>query len=238
MIDWSVWQGASCLPSCWCEAPRIGVSILEPVNTWTNLVFIFAGFIFLLKPAFFLSSRNKLSSWPVFPRLYGFALAAVGLGSFFFHASETFVGQWFDVFGMYLVSIFFIAYNFYRVGRLNQRTFLLFYFGVCSLLGVIIFYFPEPRRWLFGVSIVIVAAQSVWVQMKAKSRIQKNYLYGSVASYAFAQVVWYLDETKIWCNPYAWMNGHGLWHIFTGLAAILIYLYFGSEELEGKNSLR
>ena len=167
----------------------------------------------------------------MFPRLYGFALAVVGLGSFFFHASETFAGQWFDVFGMYLVSIFFIAYNLYRIGRLDHRSFLLFYFGVCALLGVAIYYLPDSRRYLFGVSIVVALVQSIWIQLRAKSWIQKKYLYGTVGSYGFAQTVWYLDKSKIWCNPYAWINGHGLWHIFTGLAAVLIYFYFRSEKV-------
>ena len=45
-MDWSTWRPASCLSGCWCEAPRTGSWILEPVNTWTNLVFILAGFVY------------------------------------------------------------------------------------------------------------------------------------------------------------------------------------------------
>ena len=110
-MDWRTWKGATCLPDCWCEAARIGHWILEPVNTWTNLAFVFAGLYFIIKQSKFITNKGPLSSNSSFPLIYGFACVFVGMGSFFFHASQTFIGQWFDVFGMYLVAVFYIFYN-------------------------------------------------------------------------------------------------------------------------------
>jgi predicted membrane channel-forming protein YqfA (hemolysin III family) len=56
-------------------------------------------------------------------------------------------------------------------------------------------------------------------------------LIGAAAFYVVAQTVWVLDKNRVWCDPYAWMNGHGIWHIFTGVAAVLTYLYFQSEKV-------
>ena len=229
-MDWTKWRGATCLPECWCEAARTGSWILEPVNTWTNLVFILAGLVFIYKAQQLTTHSNKLSSRVSFPRLYGFALIFLGLGSFFYHASQTFIGQWFDVFGMYMVSMFYISYNLYRTGRLTDKSFILFYFCSCLMMGLIIYYFPESRRWLFGVSIAFTLLQSIWIQQRAKSIINRKYLIGAVAAYVLAQTTWILDKNRIWCDPTAWMNGHGIWHMFTGVAAILTYLYFNSER--------
>ena len=149
-MDWTSWRPATCLPECWCEAGRTGSWILEPVNAWTNLFFILAGFVFFFKARSLTDKTNALNSLEIFPKLYGFALVFVGLGSFFYHASQTFVGQWFDVFGMYLVSMFYISYNFYRTGLFNLNRFILFYFSSCILFGLIIIYYPDTRRWLLG----------------------------------------------------------------------------------------
>lgn len=229
-MDWTTWQKATCLPDCWCEATRTGSWILEPVNTWTNLIYLFAGLIFIYKAQDLTTHSNKLNSLILFPRLYGFAMIFLGLGSFFYHASQTFVGQWFDVFGMYLISMFYIFYNFYRVDHLSIKYFLFFYFVSCLFLGLIIFFLPETRRWLFGVSIVFALIQSIWIQVKSKSAINVKNLAAALCAYLFAQTTWILDKNKIWCDPYAWMNGHGIWHVFTGVAAISTYLYFRSER--------
>lgn len=235
-MDWSTWKPATCLPDCWCEAARVGAWILEPVNTWTNLVFVFAGILFFLKAKKLTTGTNPLTSDSLFPKLYGFAMIFVGLGSFFYHASQTFVGQWFDVFGMYLVSMFYISYNFYRINWLNKGRFLFFYFASCILLGLIIYYLPQTRRWLFGVSIILTFIQTIWIQKRFKSRVQSRYLAGAAIAYGVAQTVWLLDKNKIWCDPYAWMNGHGIWHILTGVAAILAYFYFASEVRASKGA--
>lgn len=229
MIDWSTWKSATC-SECWCEATRTGSMILEPVNTWTNLIFIFAGFVFIFRAEILTIKTNKLTSLIIFPRIYGFAMIFLGMGSFFYHASQTFAGQWFDVFGMYLVSMFYISYNFFRIGRFNKNNFIFFYLSSCFMLGLIIYLFPESRRWLFGVSIAFTFVQCIWIQKQTQSIINRNYLIGAVIVYVMAQTVWVLDKNRIWCNPHAWMNGHGIWHLFTGVAAILIYFYFNSEK--------
>lgn len=229
-MDWSTWKAATCLPDCWCEAARHGQCILEPVNTWTNLGFIFFGLFFLWKAKKLTISQNALSSDISFPRLYGVAMIFVGAGSFFYHASQTFVGQWFDVYGMYLVSIFYIGYNLFRTHRVNKTGFVLFYFIVTGLLGLIIIYWPESRRFLFGLSILVALIQCIWIQIKSHSKIKKRFLWGALGSYLLAQSLWILDKEKIWCNPYAWMNGHGLWHLLTAVSALLLYFYFQSEE--------
>jgi hypothetical protein len=207
-MDWTTWRGASCLPDCWCEATRTGHTILEPVNTWTNLGFILVGLYFIVNSKNFALLKNI-----ELPKFYGLAMMFVGAGSFFFHMSQTFVGQWFDVFGMYLVSVFYIVYNFYRVDKI---TFIIA--------------LPETRRWLFGVTIVIALIQSLLILKKHKPSINNKYLWSSVASYATAQAFWLLDKEKIWCSPYSWINGHGIWHIMTCVAAVLIYKYFQSER--------
>lgn len=81
-MDWTSWKGATCLPDCWCEATRTGTLILEPVNSWSNLFFVFAGIYFLLSAKRWTDFSNKLNSDEIFPKIYGLSLIFLGLGSF------------------------------------------------------------------------------------------------------------------------------------------------------------
>jgi predicted membrane channel-forming protein YqfA (hemolysin III family) len=60
--------------------------------------------------------------------------------------------------------------------------------------------------------------------------LEIKYFVLAVVAYLVGQVFWILDKYKIWCHPYAIMNGHGFWHILTGCAAVSIFLYFKSEK--------
>lgn len=131
---------------------------------------------------------------------------------------------------MYLVSVFYISFNFFRIEWFRKSDFLKFYFLTCLALGLVIFYFPLSRRWLFGVILFMTLVQTVFIQIKNNGEINQRFLFYAIGSYAFAQTLWLLDKSKIWCDPYGWINGHGLWHVFTGLAAVLFYFYFKSEK--------
>lgn len=236
-MNWNSWRPATCLPNCWCEATRLGSTILEPVNAWTNIIFVTTGLIFLLLPYLFINRKNILTSDAIFPRLYGFAMIFVGLGSFFFHSSQTFVGQWFDVFGMYLVTMFYISYNFLRIRFFNKTSFLIFYLASTVVLGFIIYFIPETRRWLFGVSIIFIILQSVLIQLRSKPVMQNKFLVASIISYVVAQVMWVLDKNRIWCEPESLINGHAIWHVLTAVSAILAYFYFASEENRSQHAI-
>jgi hypothetical protein len=84
-------DGATCLTTrCFCELVR-AEGIAQPANAWSSLAFVVAGVaaLVLLRPA----TRPERVLLP----LLAVALAAVGVGSFAFHATLTLWGQFVDV---------------------------------------------------------------------------------------------------------------------------------------------
>jgi hypothetical protein len=226
---WKDWQQASCIPDCWCELARVGNWILEPVNTWTNLAFVFVGIfiLFKMKPG---TSENLINQNSFYNKLYGSALIFVGCGSFFFHMSQTLMGQWFDLMGMYFIIVFFIYYNFNRLGLITRTRFLALYIMTQVILGYAIYIAPQFRREIFGSLVIITLIQTIIVQSKLKTFIERKYLILSLVTYLLGQGIWLLDKNKIVCHPTAWMNGHGIWHITCSIAALFIFVYFSSED--------
>jgi len=101
--SWANWTPASCLPNdCFCEAVRDGF-IRQPINTYSNLAFVLAGLMMIAfgRDDWSRGKRNNLmQSHRAYLLIFGFAAIVIGVGSFFYHASLTFIGQWFDLMGM------------------------------------------------------------------------------------------------------------------------------------------
>lgn len=227
---WSSWQRASCLPDCWCEAPRLDAMVVEPANTWTNISFIIAAIFIFRSVKSTNPTKNYLSEDKRFAYLYGSSLFFLGLGSFFFHASLTFWGQWFDLLGMYFITFYFIIYNFVRTGQMQFKTFAVTYIISVACAGTLIYFVPESRRGLFAISIVVILVVNLLINNRIKAKINHKVLFATLAVFGIGISSWNLDKHKIICDPYALFNGHGVWHFCVGLAAYMVYRYYLTEE--------
>lgn len=234
-IWWDGYSPAACIDSgCWCEAPRIGAWILEPVNTWTNLAFVLMGFYMLW--AVFIKKDFKYQSVNArYPLIFALGLIATGLGSFFFHASRSFEWQWFDLMGMYILSLYFLLFNFVRSGKIHHsgniiKNFQSLFFLGLAICGVITYYFPGFGRYLFGIQILFTFIHTILIQRTGLHANKGKYLAIAAVLFVVAVTAWNIDRMRIICHPYALMNGHGIWHLLDAFAAYYLYRYFTSGE--------
>jgi len=224
---------ANCIPdNCFCEALRYGEWIRQPANTWSNLAFLVftIALIWILykhKP----NRNNKLIQNPSYTWLYAFGCFLTGAGSFYYHASFTFIAQWFDVMGMYFAVTFFAIYNLDRLYNWKSARFVLIYLIVNAALGFFLYAIPEARRYLFGTCFGILLVSAVYSQWKLKTAINSKYLLWAFISFAVGFAIWILDIKHIVCEPTSLFQLHSFWHVLTALSGFLIYLYYYSEDL-------
>ena len=240
---WSGWRPATCLPgACFCEAIRPEF-VRQPIDTWSNLAFVLVGLLILadvLRPS---STRsNLLAQSRTYGVVYALAAVLIGLGSWFYHASLTFVGQWFDVMGMYLLGTFMVLYSAARLGsyprrgigmpclRMDGGRFAAWYVALNFALAISLIVVPELRRYLFGLLLVITIALDVAWRRRNSIVDQPRYFIAALAIYVLAQIIWTLDLNHIVCDPYSLWQGHAVWHILTATSASLLYLYYRSEN--------
>jgi len=230
---WELWRQATCMPDhCFCEAIRYGEWIRQPTNTFTNISFMLAGlYIAYLQYYKKQPQKNHLTNSNALTYTYAASVFLVGAGSFFYHASLTFLGQFFDVMGMYLTITFFSLYNFARMKKWSDGNFILPFVLVNILLGLALYYIPEIRRYLFGVAIVIFLIIATITQKKMQSQIESKYLKWTLGSFAVAFGIWILDIKKIVCIPQSLFQGHGVWHFLCAVASFFLYQYYASEKL-------
>ncbi|MDZ7359388.1 MAG: ceramidase [candidate division KSB1 bacterium] len=196
---------------CFCEAIRPGV-IAQPANTWSSFGFVLAGLLVIRQSGEDVRrrGRNLMTSQRAYPLLFGMNLIVIGLGSAFYHASLTFVGQFFDVMGMYLAAVFILLYNFSRLSALSARRFVLLYLSLNLILAFVLLEWPALRRYLFAMLVLF----SLWPEYRVRAQKQREingfFLHAAWWTLVAAFIIWVLDLTKILCNPHSWLQGHAV----------------------------
>lgn len=238
-ISWEGWRPATCMPHhCFCEHLRTG-TVRQPSNTFSNLGFVLIGLWILSMVGRDRKRRmqgcqdipvNRINQIPVYTHIYGWAVVLVGLWSVFYHASMTFVGQWFDVMAMYLLASFLVLYNLARTYRWSGRLFAVSYLMSNGILGFLLAYVPAVRRYLFGALLVVGVLTEIHDRVKRQPSIQLRYILASALCLGVAFGVWILDLKHIVCSPRSLWQGHALWHILCAAAAGFLYMYYRSEQ--------
>ncbi len=229
-IWWEGFKPATCIEwGCWCEAPRLGSLILEPVNTFTNISMIILGF-YLLYQVNFKKNPSYILIAPIFSNIFSFSTLFLGLTSGLFHASRTFIGEWFDVFGMYMISMYFLLVNFVKAGKLSAKAFIFAYYSSLTALGVYIYLLPKGTSIMFGAHLAFIFFHSQKLNTQSQNKARKDFLFKALGIFLIGLSAWILDRTRLVCDPYAVMNGHGIWHIFNGIAAYFVFRFFSSDS--------
>jgi len=224
---------ATCLPNnCFCELNRTG-NIIQPINTWSSAAFLLIGTLIIslalwdIKQA---DKNNRLKNSPFYGIIFGILVIFVGLGSIYYHARLTYLGQFFDNFGMFLITTAIFFYGIQYVYKIKPAFLLLEFFMTNLFLSAAQFYYPVTRRYLFALSVVLVLIVEYFTGKRRDIDRDSRFIYGAVGAMAIGFLIWILDITKILCNPVSLLQGHAVWHILTALAAGLIYLYYRSEK--------
>lgn len=218
--------------ACFCEAVRAS-PVAQPVNTVSSLAFLAAAAVVIgaRRRAVRGNSReNVMLTDPVYTLLYSVSLAAIGVGSAFYHASLTFAGQTADVAGMYLLATFLLLYNAGRLRRMSPRRAAALYVGLNGALITLLIAAPAFRRYAFGTMIVCAIALELRVRAAGTGRANARLFAAALVAIAVGFAFWILDITHVICRPTSMFQGHGVWHISGAISAVLVYLYYVSEE--------
>lgn len=201
--------------------------IRQPVNTWSSFAFVIGGVIIL-------ASLKAGGGNPDYKRLFGvlvgLASVVIGLGSAFYHASLTFIGQFFDIFGMYLLTALMLVYALTRLYGWSRSRALSVYIVLNIALTVLQIAVPDTRRYAFAVVLILgIIVESV-LRWRKPIRIEGRLFGMGLGLFTLAFVIWILDNTRILCEPESLFQGHAIWHILGAVAVVFLHRYYLSEK--------
>lgn len=235
-LDYHNWQPATCVVNgnCFCESTH-PTAVAQPANTFSNLFYVLVGLLALADHLQLPLTQAPLIRRRAYAFTFAMGIVVVGLGSWFYHASLSFVGQWFDLLGMYLIVSFILLYNLARLRPLPGWVFALFYFSLNLGLGIWQALLPNLRRETFLVLLLAALGLEALILLRRKPAIQVGLFFAGLGTFAAGYFFWLLDNGRAWCSPASWLQGHSLWHLCGAAACGFLYLYYRSEK--GQKSL-
>jgi len=227
---WNDWQPATCLKTgCFCESANVQSPVRQTANTYSSLAFVFSGMIVLSQ------MRQKHSAKRLqggYSAIMGVACIVIGVGSAFYHASLTFIGQFFDVFGMFMLTAFMLVYAWERIWNLRLTTTLGLYLVLNLFLSWLQIAIPDTRRYVFAIILIVALLCEYYFRMKAKPQIEVRWLRYGISLLAVAYIIWISDNTRTICFENSLLQGHAAWHILGAVSVLFLHWYYASE---GKN---
>ena len=234
------WPGApnDCLESfgSFCEAPRPGL-VRQPANTFSNLGFVAVGLAIAAARGRLRSGRatapsNALTTGTLLPTLASLAVALLGPGSMFLHASLTGWGGTLDVLSMYLWVTFAIAYSALRAASLSPKGFLAFYAALFAAAAASKLATSGSSDVTFGVLIAgfVFGEAAVW-RRRRELHQDRRWLALALLCFGVAFALWLPSRRPDGplCDPHSLLQGHAAWHLLCAAAAGSIWLYWRSE---------
>jgi hypothetical protein len=175
----------------------------------------------------------------LYPGLYAVALAFMGLGAAFFHASLTDWGAILDVLSMLVWVCFLLYYNLRSLYAWTDQRFLTAYLTTVGVAILVRIFFGSAGLLAFGALHTAWIGTEVLVGMRPgrfgierQLRRQRRYFWGYVGTNLLALAIWSESYAGgLLCNPSSLFQGHAVWHLLNAVAGALLYPYFRSERI-------
>ncbi|MEP7070427.1 MAG: ceramidase domain-containing protein [Usitatibacter sp.] len=222
---WNAWMPATCLKTgCFCEAAHNQSPIRQPANTVSSLGFVFSGMLVMMQK----QKMSRLTCGYSFSM--GLASIIIGVGSAFYHASLTFIGQFLDVFGMFLLAAFMLVYALERIWTLRFATTLSLYLILNLFLSWLQIAIPDTRRYVFAIVLIMALLFEYYYRRTVKPTIEVKWLRLGVGLLTVAYIIWILDNTRMVCFEHSLIQGHAIWHILGAISVLFLHRYYVSEK--------
>ena len=212
-----------------CE-PNLCASIVQPANAWSNLAYVIVGLTILILAK---NDKKNLLWW------LGPITILIGLFSFAYHASYTFIGQMLDLGSMFLFATFLLIINMKRIKPSLKNTTATWLFVFINVFCLVLMYIIRTAKGfnigilIFGMELAIILMLEAIAWSRAKTHYRLSHILTALLIASVAAVIWMFDYTHLWCNAntYHYLNGHELWHILTAASLLFVYFFYRQFEL-------
>lgn len=224
--DALVWSGLTpgdcaeyCEASTRCGPPAERAAIQQPLNTWSNLGFLFVGLLALRPPISALAA------------LFAVSCGVLAAGSFLFHATITREMQWLDMVGTYAALVAVIARG--AVAAFGVRSAVALVAALVADLLFAVFKWSIPGT--VALPLLVVAASLPIVRMTRSGQRSLRVALLPAVLMLFAVVFRQLDVAGIWCLPESRIyQGHALWHLLTAASLGAAFFFFERAPEESR----
>ncbi len=214
-----------------CEQNTSSI-VIQPINAISSLIYALFGFIIYIK--YGKENRGIALS-------FMFVSFFISVFSYFYHATDSYLGLILDITSMYLLSVMILSISIKRYFYLSIIKTLILYTLILvtsvitlvivgSVYGAIIFVFHI---------IVATFSEILYIKLKRKVLKQVRLIVISIATCAVAFILWSTDAILHDCftNKAPFLNAHAWWHVLTSFSLYFVAKFFIKNSLKNKKSL-
>lgn len=206
--------GEYCETSDRCGPLATRAAVQQPLNTWSNLAFLFAGALAWRRPL-----RPLVA-------LFVASCAVLAIGSFAFHATVTREMQWLDMVGTYGALVALIARGAAVAYGLPEGPVL-----AAALVADALF---AAFKWAIvsyiALPLLMVAASFPMLRWVTLGRQSARAALVPAALVCAAVLFRQLDVAHVGCDPGGLYQGHALWHALTAASLATSFFFFEARE--------
>ncbi len=242
-LNGSFWDGMTISKSAitveYCEFNHVDKLFHQPMNTYSNIVYFFYG-VLILQFAFEdykqqgINTLSRLQSFPMLSALMGVCFIYLSIGSAFFHASLTWMGQRVDMNGTYSISFALITIGLYHVFYKKNLTEKQKQFLIAALSVFILAFYPLALMVSSSILLpILILVMWILIGINYIQFRKERSLVLAILSFVFIVValkIRSLDVQKVGCDPFSLYQGHALWHLLTGTSSFCSYIFFRSTN--------
>ncbi|KGN36331.1 hypothetical protein N803_05875 [Knoellia subterranea KCTC 19937] len=213
-----------------CEAARDAV-VRQPANTFSNLGFVIAGLAIAHRV-----TRHGSGGMPrSLATAYTILVVLLGPGSAAMHASESTFGGHLDLYSMYFLASFALAYAVSRLLTLGTSGFVALFgagLGVCTVAefqSVDVPVLMTMGNAVFASMLLAGLFVELVLRRRGTERLDLRWGVASVVTLAVAFAIWSMGKDGgALCDPESWLQPHAVWHAMDAGAAWFLYRYWAS----------
>lgn len=210
------WSSYSPTTMHFCER-RLCAWIVEPSNAWSNIAYLVIGVWILWLDR--TPRRSALSA-------IGVASILVGLGSFAFHATATFVGEVLDISAMYLISGLFVVFNVRRLWHWSDRQLLALYAALVASSSALLVMSRVSGVPVFIAHVTVAGVMELMLYRRGDGTTRYLFLHLLIGFFAVSFAMWTLDTTGVLCAPDNHIfTGHAFWHVSNSFCLLWCYRF-------------
>ncbi len=239
LLDGHIWDGMiisnSALRVEYCEFNNVGELFHQKLNTYSNLAYFFFG-VLAIQIALndFKNNnnlnRNRLEQFPALSVLMGSSLIYLSIGSAFFHASLTYMGQRVDMNGTYSISIVLFGIAIYSVlhkiefsEKAKKLWIIILIFVIIAFIKIALMI--SSTKFLSGMILIQTLLVLIVYFQNRKEKSMILAISGLILM-VIAVRIRTMDVQKINCDPHSFFQGHAVWHLLTALSSFCSYAFF------------
>lgn len=196
----------------YCEKAIEGI-IARPGYAISNVPFILLGIFIICK-----HRKTPLGL------AFGLCSIIIGVFSFIYDASFTYMSQYFDWMGMFLFVLILSLLNIRRIVYVSNRN--LMYLGAVILLTYsILSFITQQGVVFFGLGVIFIIFTETYLLISRKEKVNIGWLT-ALMLFFIGIIARSLDLYGIICDSSNLLNGRAVLHYLSTISIMLLFLYY------------